>query len=750
MKYVIMVMMMTGVCVGQTVVDLPSSFQLFRSNEKLACVATATTICYGPTAEEIAKRATVPRVDDFMSPYRRIADVKLDPEGSFVYIVVVSEYGYYTRLYRFDVVGERWTPLAIPDESASITALFVDREGSVLVGTEGGASGAFNPNHVGMFRSADNGDNWAEVNTRESSDEWYPKVSQIESTSDGRLVAHFEYHDSSGIFIRQNDGHWIKVRGFISSGFVVAGNMIYCKVWIESRGPFAVCIDLDQVPWIEKPLDSITSRFRNPVIRPWTGDTVAVFFEGFYDKQLPEVQLIHSGSIVDTVSLVEMPGRIGFLTFETDRTSLKGSRFIVLGGGHNSIVDSKGKVVGNIAPGMHLAGVGTIRQTSTWTRAYVSGHGWYSIEFDGSAVLDSSAGPYDLFLGRQSYYFSEYATGILIAEGYDIIDMQKFRVDTLKEIGGRIADLRFVVRRHDMSIVASTAHRGLLELQPSDSLWRPFSSVGLPDVLTGDPARYIPGRIKYLFEVDEKLYLWVDRARDDWDTYAGLYTYGSQWSRVECPGMAIKSSLISVGSDEEGVVLSVYESDDNRSGSSQPTFGVVHIRNGKRQPRFYRSTIGEDKFVWHAICRGPEVTWITVNGDVITSRDPNTEPILVRSGLNSTVGRVGNRLLVATRDSGLFIYDATSSVNESDNNARVRVQAYPQPASSHVTFSTHNNEQILRTDIYNVAGELVLSLSHEPSNDITISTDGLSSGVYLARVTTTSAITTIPIIILAH
>ena len=151
-----------------------------------------------------------------------------------------------------------------------------------------------------------------------------------------------------------------------------------------------------------------------------------------------------------------------------------------------------------------------------------------------------------------------------------------------------------------------------------------------------------------------------------------------------------------------------------------------------------------------AVCSGSTVTWITLHGDVLTSRDPNTEPVRIRSGLNSTVGRVGSRLLVATRDSGLFIYDATSSVSESDNNARVSVNAYPQPASSHITFSTRNNEQILRTDIYNVAGELVLSLQHEPSNSLTISTDGLSSGFYLARVTTTSGHSTIPISMLAH
>ncbi|HLP29271.1 MAG TPA: T9SS type A sorting domain-containing protein [Candidatus Didemnitutus sp.] len=734
MKYVIMVMLMASVCVGQTVVDLPSSFNVFRSNEKLACVATATGICYGPTADSMRECSTIPVDIDFVATSWSILNMELDPQGRYVYVAVFNANG----LYRFDVENSEWESIRPSTAGTDITALFVDRDGSVVIGT-GGRSTSPILARRGMFRSTDHGDTWAEVNTRDSAVRDYPGISVIQSTTEGKLVAGFRYAGTSvqsGIFIQQDTGKWVSVTQIGEpSQMVVRGELIY---YVRSSSGFVSCVDLRQVPWTQQGLISTPKR---STIQPWNGDTIAVFLDDETDEQPPEVRLAVDGVVVDTIVLEHRPRTYVNMRFGTDTFTSGASRFIVLGCGQNSIVDAKGADVGELAPGLRLANASEIRQTPTWTSVGVSGHGWYTIGIDGKAELDTMIG-----LGFQggSTAFNAYSDGWLKTTQYRLIDIRRTMIDTIVQVDFDTS-FRCAVRRDDGSLIAATREAGLVEYIPSTASWKSFSKDGLPDGVAGDSKQ--SSRISYIFEVDGELYVWVEAEQYPPDTLDGLYVYRSGWSRVDIPSLPDNLNLRSVASDQDGVVLTVSGS----FGGFYQESVAIHIQSGRDQPSIFGSQAQDDALMTHAVCSGSTVTWITLHGDVLTSRDPNTEPILVRSGLNSTVGRVGNRLLVATRDSGLFIYDAPSSVDDVDNNARVRVQANPQPASSHITFSTHNHiEQILRTDIYNVAGELVLSLQHEPSNSLTISADVLSSGFYLARVTTTSGHTTVPISILAH
>lgn len=731
MKYVIMVMLMTGVCVGQTVVDLPSSFHVFRSNEKLACVATATGICYGPTADSIRECSNIPVDIDFLSTYWSILSLELDPHGRYVYVAVKNANG----LYRYDVEYSVWESIRPPTAGTDVSALFVDRDGSVVIGT-GGGGGLY---LRGMFRSVDQGDTWAEVNTRDSTIRDYPGVSAIQSTSSGNLVAGFSYvgtNVQSGIFIQKDTGQWTSVIESIAPNqMVVRGELIY---YTQNGSGIVSYVDLKQIPWTRKALIGTAKR---STILPWNGDTIAVFLDDETDSLPPEVRLAVDGVVVDTISLEPRPTTLGPMRFGTDIRTSNSSRFIALGCGRNSIVSAQGADVGELAPGKRLAFVSDIKQTLNWTTASVSGHGWYTVSIDGTAVLDTMIG-----LGFQggSTAFNAYSDGWLKTTQYRLIDIRRTMIDTIVQVDYDTS-FRSAVMRRDGTVIAASREVGLIEYVPSLNEWKPFSVEGLPDGVAGDSKQ--SSRISYIFEVDGTLYVWVEAVQYPTDTLDGLYVFNSSWNSVDIPLLPENANLYSVASDEDGVVLTIR---GNQPGAYDGSI-ALHIRAMNAQPTVYGAQALNDPLLTHAVCSGPTVTWITLNGDVFTSSDPNMEPVLVRSGLNSTVGRVGDRLLVATRDSGLFIYDATSSVSESDNNARVSMSAYPQPASSHITFAIrNNNEHIIRTDIYNVAGELVLSFQNESPNSLTISTDGLSSGVYLARVTTTSAITTIPISILAH
>ncbi|MBK7032692.1 MAG: T9SS type A sorting domain-containing protein [Ignavibacteria bacterium] len=736
MMYVIMAMLMASVCMGQTVVDLPSSFQVFRSNEKLACVATPTTICYGPTAETIRECSTIPVEIDFIASVWSILNMELDPHGRFVYVAVSNANG----LYRFDVEKSEWKTIRPSTAGTDVSALYVEQDGSLVIGTGGRISSMLSWN--GMFRSTDQGDSWVEVNVRDAGETLHPRIGAIQSTSDGRLIASFVRYSNdkpSGIFIEQSDGKWINVTddGAPPSLMVVSGEWIY---YVKNYTGTVTYVDLRQEPWKQKGLFSSPKR---KTIQQWNGDTVAVFLDAETDGVPPEVRLAVGGVVVDTITLEHRPKSSSRMSFGTDVHSSTPSRFIALGCGRNSIVSAQGADVGDVAPGKRLAYVTAIQQTPKWTAAEVSGHGWCTIDINGTAALDTVVGLY-LAWGLALNAYSE---GWLKSTQFRLIDIRRTTVDTIVDVyveGDYDTSFSCAVRREDGSLIAATQESGLIEYVPNTWSVRPFSIDGLPDGVAGDSKQ--KSRINYMFEVDGVLYVWVEALQYPSDTPEGLYVFSSTWSKVDIPLLPEDAYLYSAASDEEGVVLTIRGSQPGEYDGSV----ALHVRAMNAQPMVYGAQALNDPLLTHAVCAGPTVTWITRSGDVFTSSDPNTVPILVRSGLNSTVGHVGNRLLVATRDSGLFIYDATSSVDESDNNARVRVQAYPQPASSHITFSTRNNEQILRTDIYNVAGELVLSLPHAPSNTITIATDALSSGIYLARIIATSASITLPISILAH
>ncbi|HLP29269.1 MAG TPA: T9SS type A sorting domain-containing protein [Candidatus Didemnitutus sp.] len=733
MKYVIMAMLMAGVCMGQTVVDLPSSFILFQSNEKLACVATSTTICYGPTAETITECSIVPAGIDFVSGSWSIRKMAIDPQGRYVYVCVRGADG----LFRFDIENEVWRVINPPTAGTDPTALFVDSAGAVVVGTGGGA-GSYAVNARGMFRTTDFGETWFEINIRDPTLNMKPGVSAIQSTDSGKLVVGFrQYYTtrSSGVYVEQDSGRWVKagVSGEPDQ-LVVSGGVIYSVGF-----GFAMFVDLNKTPWEQRTLSSTQ---HDITIQPWNKDTVAVCIDNPKDIMGPRVFMKVGGLSVDTVQLVARPITNNSIHFATDVRPIGSSQFIALGCGRNSIVDSHGADVGTIAPGIRLAEAPQIFQTHSWTSARVAEHGWYSIEADRSAHFDT------LFsrdiIGYTPVVFNADGVGYLACRQNLIISVRKRKMDTLVRVNSDTI-FRSACRTSDGSIIVPTRRQRLLSYSPLTKSWSSFSTEGLPDKVIGGPLT--DSHIRYVFVIGEDIYAWVDNPQPTTDTLGGLYVFRSVWSRVDIPQLPDNSGLQSVASDNDGVVLTISGEITSANAESM----AIHVRSEHGQPAVSILSAENEPRVRLSICSEKTIAWINLVGDVLSSSDPNATPVLVRSSSNHTIGRVGNRLLVATRDSGLLLYDNPLIISGDPRIVQRNMQVNPQPASARVTISVNNTSDLIHhTNVYNLAGELVLSLDHEPSNTVTIPTDGLSSGVYLARVTTTSAITTIPISILAH
>ena len=83
---------------------------------------------------------------------------------------------------------------------------------------------------------------------------------------------------------------------------------------------------------------------------------------------------------------------------------------------------------------------------------------------------------------------------------------------------------------------------------------------------------------------------------------------------------------------------------------------------------------------------------------------------------------------------------ADVSVNEYNE---IEVKLYPNPATDFVRISS---DQILRVEIYNLAGQKVFGKTYSDSQ-VTIPTTGLTAGTYLVEVTTTSGKTTKKVVV---
>ena len=79
-----------------------------------------------------------------------------------------------------------------------------------------------------------------------------------------------------------------------------------------------------------------------------------------------------------------------------------------------------------------------------------------------------------------------------------------------------------------------------------------------------------------------------------------------------------------------------------------------------------------------------------------------------------------------------------------ENKNLFDAKVYPNPASDTWTISTQNNV-ITSVEVFNLLGERVL-LQNNSSTDLTISTRGLTSGVYFARIATAKGVKSVKLI----
>jgi hypothetical protein len=89
----------------------------------------------------------------------------------------------------------------------------------------------------------------------------------------------------------------------------------------------------------------------------------------------------------------------------------------------------------------------------------------------------------------------------------------------------------------------------------------------------------------------------------------------------------------------------------------------------------------------------------------------------------------------------VVVGEATAGV---DDNSFVNVSVYPNPSNSNWNFRT-GNTVINSVEVFNLLGKRVVSQNNN-STELSISTQGLSSGIYIARITTEQGVKSVKLI----
>jgi hypothetical protein len=89
----------------------------------------------------------------------------------------------------------------------------------------------------------------------------------------------------------------------------------------------------------------------------------------------------------------------------------------------------------------------------------------------------------------------------------------------------------------------------------------------------------------------------------------------------------------------------------------------------------------------------------------------------------------------------VVIGEATAGV---DDNSFVNVSVYPNPSNSNWNFRT-GNTVITSVEVFNLLGKRVVSQNNN-STELSISTQGLTSGIYIARITTEQGVRSVKLI----
>ncbi len=723
-------------CRTQQSIALPTSYKFIAKNNASVCLATDVTICIGSTLLEELSNIPLPQLN-FGSSQWSITGIALSKNGRYVYVAAYGTDG----LYRYDKIEKVWRTITPPDAGSDVSALHVDENNVLTIGT-GGYPASHESDARGLFQSLSNGEGWTKYQFKDSSARSTPGVTEIQLCDDARLAISCVQKSGtaeSGIYIEGQNGVWKRLSS--RTGQILAsGNYLYSS---NPTGSLSI-IDLNNESAPPKQADAPAT-----ILAKWKGDTIAAFYDGLDDGRPARLNLLIGKSVVRVLPLPNTPDTPEKLKFGAILTEDNATQFLLLGGGKNRLLGNSAELISEVVNSRPLPSAVGIFETPNWSVAKIDGHGWFRIIDVSNWVQDSSM---FRFLPFSSLDLRAENDGLLVTKQRSVVYVGALTTSEILSLEGDTT-LLSAVRIDDDALLCSTHEFGLLSFDLDTKQWSQFPSDGLP-VVTESGGSKRPAKARAVFLVDKEIYAWYDFGEVASIEDAGLYRFSSSWSRINSIDLPAGCELQKIRTSSNRAILTLARYENSRLAGSY----VLRLQVMEPKQIVVSDSLSTIPDVTDALGNVDQSMWITSYGDVWTAKQGSLNRTKVLEGLNSVIGLLNDKGLVGTRDRGLIVLDAPSSVRENslvNNRDPISVWPLPVQSGSILNISVEGEVNCINNiDIYNLIGERLKAPSFTLNKDestctVSIRTNGLVGSYFIVMQSPTGS-RAIPIIVEAN
>jgi hypothetical protein len=674
---------------AQPVILLPSSYIGAASNDSAVCLATETSICFGRSFTDTLECVTVP-ASMFGVATWAVTGIALSKDGRYCFAAVAGADG----LYRYDRQVRQWRTITPPSAGSDVSALYVDDNGIVTIGTGGSPASSANDAR-GLYQSTNNGDEWTPVEFQDSSGLAIAGVTSIKRTDTGPLAiscVRKAGRAEPGIYLQRQATSWRRVSN-LDGQLVEGGRYLYS---VNATGSVTV---VDLLNTASPPAKAGAPGSYADV---WNGDTVALFYDRQGDGASPVLNLVVGTAVVRTIPLTIVPDTREQLRYATACTPEGLCRIVLLGAGENRLLDARGEHVATISSSVQLPSVSALSSAGSWAVVRVNNHGWYRLTPDLETTYDATLNG---IMSPSSIYVRSDSGGLLVTRPSSIFSVTTTGFSSVVTIESDTT-LLSSVRLSSNEILAATREFGLISFSTESDTWRTYDTTGLPRVSVSGGGTRVATSVA-VFRVGPRLYAWFNPGGVQMPTEAGLYQYDGGWAKVEIAGLPEDGSLVDITNDSSSAVITLHYFLNGRVSDSR----VLSLRGGKPWYSVVSDSLSSVPYITTSAAGKGYPIWLTAHGAVWTVTESLTNRTQLRSGLNVLVSALEEKILIATRDQGLIVLDSPTSVGSYDSvGATQRPHLWPSPAGVGERVRMRLNMErhhITSVSVYDLVGQQV-------------------------------------------
>jgi hypothetical protein len=727
---------------AETTIDAPTSLTMYRERGETRVAASASRVYVSQTVDRLKE---VPLPDGIRDATGDIVIgvVELSADERSVFIGTQGGDG----LYRYDFSTSEWRAIRPPGAPASISAITISSDSSLIVGCGGYATNTAS-DAAGLFRSDDNGETWEQIPLIYDGNEAAPGIRALAASSTGKLMISckgFNGTIPSGVFELAADGvlrkvftnpatsmKWVGDRGyFLQGGFVSSyirsgENIRVTTIWDAT----SKCQSIST--WHD---DSLLVHVRTPD----NGNRALILVDTSVVGTL-DLSFIRSNRIVPSIYATTVGDSKGVLSF---------------GCGRNVVAIVSDGSVQAVHCDPERPEVVTLASAMQWGLADVASHGWFRINGDDVAVYDEHLS--SELISFPGVNHSALNDAVMFTNSGMVRLVRRDTLDTLLDAAGQYSLYDAALNR-DESLLYVAHSKGFAVVSISNQEITDIELDGWPkyfNAASGDSAILI---CEAVFHVGDRLYAWASGGLRPVDThdFGGLFEYnGSTWQKI--PNMVSgRRSAFARGISSEGqIVVSAVEF----GGGGQVSLPSVSVFRAGMPSGSIRST--DASVVPYVECvatANEDVLWCTSYGTLWLSREGSSAVSNARYSSVERMSETGSGIIASTYDRGLIIIpidEIRTSVSVRDMDQTCYARAYPNPVERGepvcIDISGCRAFMFNNIEVINLAGCVAYGIdlnSHDAGNELRIDlSQELPPGPYWIRVHGGGCTHTIPIVI---